>query len=233
MLSNRARMFFGFPPKQVMPLSFDLFKYTKEDGTFDYEAYRQIQEDGNRQKIGNSFADEKTMGFIADYLRPSSPKRGLCHGTRRGLEQEWLSEMLDADVIGTEISPTASDFPRTVQWDFHEENPEWVGAFDFVYTNSHDHAFDPPRAIRTWVRQLKPTGTLLIEHCSKHPITSRPLDPFGVRAEVLPYLVAMWGKGDFAVTEILDPGHEKPNGAKKIWIFVIRPLRQVAASPQR
>jgi SAM-dependent methyltransferase len=205
-------------------LGYALFSYTRPDGSFDYKEYRRIQEQGNRQKITQVFADEKTLEVVAKYLENTSPgiQHGLCHGTRRGFEQQWLSDRLKADVIGSEISDTAIEFPRTVQWDFHDENPEWVGAFDFVYSNSHDHAYDPKRAISTWVDQLKPGGAVVLEHTDRHTNEfSDALDPWGVRPELLPYLIAKWGSGKFAVTEILEPEFTKARGYK-IWLFVIR-----------
>lgn len=206
---------------------YTLFKYTRPDGSFDYEKYRIIQEDGNKRKINNVWADEETIKFISNYLNKtnSSQNRGICHGVRRGLEQQWFSETLGVDAIGTDISETATRFPNTVQWDFHEEKPEWVGAFDFVYTNSHDHAYDPKKALDTWVRQLKPGGAVVLEHTPGHtPSGTSQLDPFGVDAKIFPYLIAKWGAGEYAVMEILEPPHTKPQGLK-IWIFIIRKTR--------
>jgi SAM-dependent methyltransferase len=207
-------------------MNYALFSFTRPDGSFDYEQYRKVQEDANKAKIGKVFADERTMDFLAEYLQRSMPKieRGICHGTRRGLEQKWLAERLSAEVVGTEISETATQFPNTVQWDFHEENTDWLGAFDFVYSNSHDHAYDPRKALSAWVRQLRPHGAVILEHTSQHTEEhASRMDPFGVRPDVLPYLVAKWGAGKFAVTEVLEPPFNKPNGSK-IWLFVIRPL---------
>lgn len=205
------------------PVASHVFQFTRPDGSFDYEGYKAAQVAGNHAKINNVFADEQTLRFIADYLGPV--RRGICHGTRRGMEQKWLGEFTGADVIGTEISDTASQFPKTVQWDFHDENPEWVGAFDFVYSNSHDHAFDPAKAISTWVDQLADGGAVILEHTgAHHRAGSRAMDPWGVRAELIPYLVAKWGKGAFAVTEVLEPPFRKPDGYE-IFLIIIRKLK--------
>lgn len=204
--------------------NYQLYRYAKPDGTFDIERYRSVQINGNKKKLDRVFADQHTIDFIADHLTATdaAPTRGLCHGTRRGLEQKWFADRLGADVIGTEISDTATQFPNTVQWDFHDRNEEWVGAFDFVYTNSHDHAYDPEKAFNTWVDQLRPGGCLLIEHTSEHtPLHANALDPFGVEPDVFPFLVLQWGKGRYAVTEMLSPPFTKPNG-HAIWVFVIR-----------
>ncbi|WP_072389918.1 class I SAM-dependent methyltransferase [Hyphomicrobium sp. CS1GBMeth3] len=204
--------------------SVSLYTYRKPDGTFDLDRYREVQIAGNKRKLDWVFADEDTIRFISSYLRNSSkmPVRGLCHGTRRGLEQQWFADHLGAEMIGTEISDTADQFPRTVQWDFHEPRAEWEGRFDFVYTNSHDHAYDPEKALNTWVDQLAPGGCVIIEHTSEHTAGhSNELDPFGADPDVLPYLILQWGKGRYAATEVLIPPFTKPSG-HSIWLFVVR-----------
>lgn len=187
-----------------------------------YTAYSEAQISGNRRKIGLTWADEPTIHFIADHLkrRVKPLRRGLCHGVRRGNEQKWFSERLGIEVLGTDISDTATEFPNTVRWDFHEHNPEWLGSFDFVYTNSHDHAYDPKKAIDAWVDQLTDGGVLVLEHSAEHSTgKSTKLDPFRATAEFLPYLVLQWGEGRYAVAEMVQ--HTKANGMK-VWIFFIR-----------
>ena len=112
---------------------------------------------------------------------------GLCHGVRRGKEQAWFRKKLRAaNVIGTDISDTATQFENTVQWDFHDDNPEWQDRADFVYSNSWDHAYDPGKAFRAWTRCLKPGGWLLIDHTKGHmPKSSNVLDPFGATREAV------------------------------------------------
>lgn len=204
---------------------FFLFKYQKADGTFDYEKYRSIQTAGNHRKIDNVWADRPTIDFIASYLRKVQPglSSGLCHGSRNGTEVRWFREALEVNILGTDISDTAGQFDLT-QWDFHDVNTDWIGQFDFVYTNSHDHAYDPQKALETWIGQIKPNGAVLLEHTVAHSESgTNELDPFGVQPNSLPFLVLQWGQGKYAVTEVLSPPHTKPNGLK-IWIFVIRKL---------
>ena len=144
---------------------------------------------------------------LVAYIRERgiTPTWGLCHGTRRGLEQQWLSEALGCPVLGTEISDTATQFPNTVQHDFHETRPEWIGKADFIYSNSFDHARDPERALSAWVACLKPGGLIFIEHTSGHASnTATEMDPFGADLEVMPYLVLIWGKGRFFVTDMIE-----------------------------
>jgi hypothetical protein len=185
--------------------AYTLHKYVKSDGTFDYERYRQVQIEGNRGKIGNVWVVEENIAYLADYLRPHNPRFGICHGTRRGKEQEWFRKYLQCDVIGTEISDTAQQFPDTIQWDFHQVKPEWLGAVDFIYSNSFDHSYDPGQCLTAWMSCIRPGGLCIIEHSNMHDtMGASELDPFGASINLMPYLVAIWSKGKYAVREILD-----------------------------
>ena len=87
---------------------------------------------------------------------------GICHGTRNGFEQKYLREHLKADVFGTEIADTAKECPYTIQWDFHEVKDEWLGAIDFIYSNSIDHSYDPKMCFERWLSCLRPGGYCIL-----------------------------------------------------------------------
>jgi hypothetical protein len=182
-----------------------LHKYVKADGSFDYERYRAVQIEGNHLKLANVWVVEENISFLSDYLRTRKPRFGICHGTRRGKEQEWFRQRLGCEVIGTEISDTADQFPNTIQWDFHDVKPEWLGAVDFIYSNSFDHSYDPEKCLNAWMSCLRPNGICIIEHSNMHDtMGASELDPFGASIFVMPYLIATWSKRKFAVREILD-----------------------------
>lgn len=210
--------FFLLPQKK-----YDLFEYKDKDGNFDYQLYKSIQEAGNKRKIDRSWATEEDMAFLAKQIkkRVAAPFFGICHGTRRGLEQKWLAENLgNIEVIGTEIAETAKDFPNTVQWDFHEENPEWVGKADFVYSNSFDHSYDPKKSLSAWMRSLKPGGVCILQHSEDHtPDSVNELDPFGASLDALPYLILTWGEGSYSVRKIIQSPHIK-NGKSSSFLIV-------------
>lgn len=198
-----------------------VYSYLKPDGSFDYEQYKKIQTSGNKLKINSVWAQEENIKFVSQYIKNyTNPEFGICHGTRRGKEQEWFNKYLDCKVIGTEISDTATQFPNTIQWDFHEVKPEWVGNVDFIYSNSFDHSFDPEKCINAWMNCIKPGGFCFLEHAS-NSYGSNELDPFGADLWIIPYLILKWGNGKFAVKEILDPP-TKPAGAEGIRILVIQ-----------
>lgn len=212
-----------------------LFKYRGWLGSFDYKKYLRIQEAGNKKKINNVFAKEENILFLSGYLRNNleNISFGICHGTRRGLEQQWFSEQLRCDVIGSEISETACQFPKTIQWDFHDVKPEWVGKASFVYSNSLDHAYDPAKALGVWMQSLAPGGICIVEH-GKLNEKSTKLDPFAAPVEMMPYLILDWSKGTFYVTDILDApdrGNSKKMTYLKFLILRNRPVTSAGHCP--
>lgn len=191
-----------------------LHQYLRPDGSLDYDRYRTIQQAGNHKKIESVWATEENIAFLAAYLLRviDTPSRGICHGTRRGAEQMWFRKHLPGcDVFGTEISDTATQFPHTIQWDFHDVKPEWIGRFDFIYSNSFDHSYDPGKCLDAWMSCLRRGGACIIEHSDKHGAkASNQLDPFGADLVVMPYLIALWGSGRYALREMVSgPPREK------------------------
>ena len=184
---------------------FRIHSYCNPNGSFDYEKYKATQIAGNKRKLDKVWVAKENIAFLADYIgrRLGHATFGLCHGTRRGKEQAWFRELLHCEVLGTEISDTAEQFPNTIQWDFHEIKPEWIHAADFIYSNSFDHSYDPEKCLKAWMRCLKKGGMCIIEHTSDHE-TSSELDPFGASIAVMPYLILKWGEGGFCVRELLD-----------------------------
>lgn len=200
-----------------------LYHYTKSDGSFDYEQYKAVQIQGNKSKIDRSWVRQSDIDFLSSYIKSkiANPSFGICHGTRRGLEQKWFSQNLSCKVIGTEISDTATDYENTVQWDFHEENKEWIESADFVYSNSFDHSYDPRKALCNWMGMLKKGGICIIEHTEAHTVKeTTKLDPFGASLEIMPFLVLEWGKGAFSVREILHTPADEEGGLARNFLVI-------------
>jgi Methyltransferase domain len=193
--------------KVRMPHLLVLHKYLKPDGSFDYQRYRRLQTDTNKANIQSVWVQEENIAFAADYIRRfGAPKFGICHGTRRGLEQTWFRKYLNnCEVIGTEISDTAAEFAHTIQWDFHDTKPEWIDAVDFIYSNSFDHSYDPEKCLNAWMRCVRPGGVCIIEHSSLHsPEGATEVDPFGADISIMPYLILTWARGKYWVRELLE-----------------------------
>ena len=185
---------------------YTLHEFRHDDGSFDYEHYRKVQTEGNRKKIESVWVREPNIQFLSDYITRlcGHPGCGICHGSRRGKEQEWFRKYLNTEVFGTEISDTATEFPNTIQWDFHDVKPEWLDSVDFIYSNSFDHSYDPERCLNAWMSCVKPGGICILEHSTLHgPSGANELDPFGADLVVMPYLITTWGAGEYYVREIL------------------------------
>ena len=131
-----------------------LHKYLTPSGEFDYRQYVGVQEAGNLRKLESVWANEEVISRLSAFLVANcvNLRFGLCHGTRRGLEQKWFAEKTGAAFLGTEISSSAIEFPNTIQWDFHEVKPEWIGAVDAISSNSWDHAYEPKKCFRAWMK---------------------------------------------------------------------------------
>jgi hypothetical protein len=203
---------------------FVIYSFLRDDGSFDYERYLQVQVKGNKRKISHVWVIEENIAFLSSYIKNiiPSPQFGICHGSRRGKEQEWFRKYLGCEVIGTEISDTAADFPYTLHWDFHNVRPEWIDSVDFIYSNSFDHSYDPAKCLNGWMSCIKKGGICVIEHSSGHgPSGASRLDPFGAEISLMPYLITTWGAGKFGVRELLT-APTKSERLKYLYFIVIQ-----------
>lgn len=139
-----------------------------------YEEYVDAQVSANKHKLNQIWVKEDTIATIASKKQIVS--NILCHGTRNGAEQKMFQTHFPAaNIIGTEISNTATQFSNTIQHDFHEVNNDWINLFDIVYSNSWDHSYDPDKSLEAWKDQLNDDGYLCIEFANVSP---KPSDPF-------------------------------------------------------
>ena len=159
----------------------------------DYDEYVASQIEANIRKIKNIWVEKKTIQEIA--RQHGTANTILCHGTRNAAEQKYFKDFYpDAEVLGTEISPTANNFPLTVQWDFNQVNKEWIGKYDIVYSNAFDHSCDPKQTLSIWKEQLTSTGRLYLEHgYSAIDNEARASDPLEIYEEDLNKLFAELG----------------------------------------
>ena len=147
-----------------------------------YDEYVKEQTQANVAKLKNVWVRVNAIQKVVSYKPFASSI--LCHGTRNGRELEYFKKFLPhAEIVGTEISHTATQFKNTVQHDFHEVREDFVGKFDIVYSNSFDHAYDPSKAILAWRDQLTTDGVLVIELMTGVENISRPVDPLEINYE--------------------------------------------------
>jgi hypothetical protein len=162
-----------------------------------YEEYKETQIHYNKLKLNKVWADKDNLKLVSNFLKEniqSSNLKGICHGSRNGFEQKYLQEeIVNSEVIGTDISETAKNFENSFVHDFHEEKKEWLDYFDFVYSNSLDQSYNPKKALSTWLKQIKKDRYIILEHSDQHAVrASNKMDPFGVEASFFPYLLTEW-----------------------------------------
>ena len=147
-----------------------IYKYSS------HEEYVDIQTKANIRKLNNVWVDKETISKI--YEMAPIAAFILCHGTRNAAEQKYFKHFYPyAEIIGTEISHTASKFEMTIQHDFHEIKEEWINKFDIIYSNSFDHSYDPVKSLTTWKNQLSDNGSIFVETGIGKDNKSSAVDP--------------------------------------------------------
>jgi hypothetical protein len=200
---------------------FDLVRF---DG--DYETYRTVQTIANKAKLDWRAVKRDNIAYLCKALTASGVnlRSILCHGTRNAAEQKFFQESLpNATILGTEISETATQFPMTIQWDFHEVKPEWRGAFDIVFSNSWDHSYDPHTLFPAWLSCVAPNGALVLEWSTIYEKTEADaVDPFRATLEGLLGILKQHISGtDFAAPIVLRDPPVSPKG--ECFVVVRRP----------
>lgn len=177
---------------------------------FDYEKYKNVQTKANKRKLDKIWVQKETILEIKKYCDQNkiNVENILCHGTRNGIEQKYFNEIFNCNVLGTEISDTATKFENTIQWDFHDFKSEWENKFDIVYTNSWDHCYDFNKALNNWMKSLKMDGVLVLEHTKEHEKSRNDVDCFGLSKEELNNVVTKCG---FSVKDIIQYRIDKQN----------------------
>ena len=202
-----------------------------------YEEYRKKQIQANVNKIDRVWVDKNSLTEVMRYLHKDleiTPSFILCHGTRRGLEQEYFLEYFkekkgieDLEVLGTEISHTAKDFENTIEWDFHQVKDEWIGKADIIYSNSFDHSIFPSKCLDSWMSCLNKNGVCVIEYGSYRDHVSSEIDPFGASYEEY---MTMFGM-EYDVVKVLnnkgikDAAHDVLEGKRHYFIIKNREVK--------
>lgn len=169
-----------------------IFKYKN------YKHYTYCQKKAFERKFKNVWANEDNIKFISEYIKNyyKGICNGICHGVRQGHEVLWFKKYLGCDVIGTDIGNSKEDY--IIQHDFNKCNPEFLNKFDFIYSNSFDHAFDPEKTFNIWLDQLKIGGYIILEydrrqeHTGEISMNVNKVDPVSIRFDELQKLVLQW-----------------------------------------
>ena len=192
-----------------------------------FDEYKETQIFYNKKKLHHVWADETSLINISNFIKNNIKKnviKGICHGSRNGYEQDFFNKnILNSEVIGTDISETAKNFKDSVVWDFHQINDLWINHFDFVYTNSLDQSYDPKLALTVWLDQISPGGFVILEHSDQHGVrSSGKMDPFGVEANFMPYLLSDWFGHSISI-KIFKTIKKNKNDAP-VWFFILKKI---------
>ena len=154
----------------------NLYKYK------DINHYYKCQKSANKRKHNLVWASPQELDLVAEFIKTniSSIRFGICHGVRTGWEVEYLRKKLLCNVIGTEIGETYKTKKFIINWDFHKVKDEWIGATDFIYSNSIDHSYDPGFCLSQWISCLSESGYCFIEWAPAYGADSygNEVDPF-------------------------------------------------------
>jgi hypothetical protein len=147
-----------------------------------YKEYYDAQVKKNVNKIDLVWVKRSELALLAKHIKKHVPNAefGICHGVRNAEEVKVLRRLLGIEIVGTEISHTADQFPHTIKWDFHDVKDEWVDGVDFIYSNSFDHSYKPKECLDQWMRCVKKNGVCYIHWNSENvdPDKAGPADCF-------------------------------------------------------
>lgn len=168
-----------------------------------YDEYVRSQKNAYHKKFKNVWSIEENIRAIAEYLKQYNPQTGICHGVRQGFEVLWFKKYLPGcEVIGTDIGDPVLSLKniKIIQHDFNLENENFIERFDFIYSNSFDHAYDPAKTFSVWFEQLKKGGRLVLEYDRRQEHTGEiskkcnKTDPVSIRFEELKSKILKWDR---------------------------------------
>ncbi len=94
----------------------------------------------------------------------NNKKEGICLGTRNNHEREVFRSLFSSDwkIYSNDIwEDSGADFVC----DFSKFPRDWQNRWNFIYTNSTDHAIDANDAFNEWLRVSAPGGVLALGFC--------------------------------------------------------------------
>jgi hypothetical protein len=89
-------------------------------------------------------------------IMPTRPKLICCLGIRDGCEYLGFQKLELAgenNIYGVDINPQVTEVGKNCYChDFSHLPEDWTNKFDFIYSNSIDHAYDIKEALKEWHR---------------------------------------------------------------------------------
>lgn len=131
-----------------------------------YREYVRAQVKGSNRRPNRSPAALQSDAELV-VAHCGSVSNGMCHGARCGSEVRSFRALFpDAQIRGTDLAPR--DESLVFRWDFQKARKDWIGKFDFIYSNALDHACNPEKCAAVWLRQLNQDGKAFIVWTPQH-----------------------------------------------------------------
>lgn len=176
-------------------------------------SYEKVQVAASEAKYNLSWAKKDNCERIVQIMQTSEgPIRSiLCHGVRNGSELVFFREAGVAEVVGTDLYvPQGAETPEgVVKHDFSNPEPMWINKFQYVYSNSLDHALSPIETLIVWGEQIVESGSILLELDETHGVGgTSDLDVSGIPLDILPFWLSRESRNLLFVVAIYElPRH--------------------------
>jgi hypothetical protein len=152
----------------------------------DHDDYLKKQLSSSNKKSSEIWVTENQLNYLCEDISNKFSEQhieGLCHGVKNGYELDYIKEkVVDCNVTGTDIIET--NRTDIIQMDFHEEKKEWIGKFDFVYSNCLNHSDNHQECFELWMNYIKEGGYCYLHWSSpRHSLRQTTHEyPFGASA---------------------------------------------------
>lgn len=135
----------------------------KRASVIPYDNYKEIQIHRSGKKWGSKTFWDNIMYFkdtVAEAVRLSNfPESVCCMGIRNGNEYMGFKQQIGFQkcaVFGVDIHPDVEKVgPNCYAYDFAKLPQDWEKKFDWVYSNSIDHAYNFEETLKEWHRVAK------------------------------------------------------------------------------
>lgn len=139
----------------------------------DYDEYQRTQIHRSARKWNSDTFWRSFLIFKRQLLwivnKVGTPSSVCCLGIRNGNEYEGFKQIKQfskTDIYGVDINPDVIHVgDKCYCYDFNKLPRKWRKKFDWVYSNSLDHAFDVKKTLKEWHRICSGYMVLTLSSC--------------------------------------------------------------------
>ena len=165
---------------------------------------------------------QQFIGLLVKHLAPPAGSMMLDVACGKGRHSRFLST-LGYDVVGIDLAPDSIAIAKKYEHEklhFYQHDmrlPAWINYFDYAFNFFTSFGYFPTRrehddAMRTLVKCLKPSGTLVFDYLNVHYVEERLVHHEEKTIENTRYEIHRWMDPDhfFKKITITDPGLDQP-----------------------